>query len=97
MSLFVMAALGTTAFLATWPRPLEFLRRRQVAAFAGLALVGASPQIIAAASGLGSDTSNNPLPPGYSVTPDLLATVAGFPLGDRGALPVLGSAGATGR
>ncbi len=80
ISAFAIAAVGTTTLVATWPRGLTLLRARYVVVFAALALVGASPEIVAVAGGLGTDTANDPLPPGYQLTPGLLATVAGFDL-----------------
>jgi hypothetical protein len=75
---FAIAALGTTVLVATWPRALALARLRYLAAFAMLGLVGVSPEIVAVTGGLGIDTANNPLPPGYQLTPALLATVAGL-------------------
>src|SRR5262245_31821691 len=78
MAVFLLAALGTTVLVATWPRSGQLLGLRYLVAFAGLALLGALPEIVGLAGGLGSNSVNDPLPPGYHLTPQLLATVAGF-------------------
>jgi hypothetical protein len=94
LSAFVIAALGTTVLVATWPSAVNLLGFRHLAAFAGLALLGASPQIIAALSGVEANTANNPIPPGYDLSPEMLLAVIGLPIpGDSPTLEYIGLPG----
>jgi hypothetical protein len=94
LSTFVIAALCTTVLVATWPRPVELLRPRHLLAFAALAVLGASPQIVEALGGVGTDATNNPVPPGYDLSSQVLLAVAGLPLpSGSGALEYIGYPG----
>ncbi len=93
MAVFLIAALGTTALVATWPRAVELLRPRHLGIFVALALLGAGPEIVSVLGGLETNNAYNPLPPDYRLTPSLLLAVGGVNFHDSAGLPEIGFRG----